>query len=416
MRRTRRAVLRGAGAAVGTATVGGLAGCSSLPMLGDAGGDPWYPDRLPAPAVFETDFLEFSYHAWRELTSQWDRADPPVPEPLARAEGVSGADLEHKLSVTGRRDGTSVTVYAGAFHGRAVVDALPDDIEVSPVDDQVDAPSGYDIFAVGEEKPDLVAAADGAYVTLSPWRELNRYGVMADCLAVLEGRGSTYPAADAASEAMLDAVGAGDIVLGQRHVPYPYLSNAVGEAVGVSVGEATELEAAFAFESAEAATERPIRGWADRSSAVVMGEWVDVAAEERTVTLSTETDAALNTLWAVELPDPAEDFEEPAVEFYADLDRINAVRRGLVVVTHVGDLTIPADQVRIHGEGFAPVGRADQTEPGPWQGEISGSVAGKPAIAPGDAVSIGIESPHTIELSIDHAEGETGHLLRRGRV
>ena len=64
----------------------------------------------------------------------------------------------------------------------------------------------------------------------------------------------------------------------------------------------------------------------------------------------------------------------------------------VVVARHSGGDPVAADDLRLIGEGFADVGGADRTAPGPWSGNASGEFPrrDKPTVVEGDATTVGV--------------------------
>ena len=79
-----------------------------------------------------------------------------------------------------------------------------------------------------------------------------------------------------------------------------------------------------------------------------------------------------------------------AVDYEATGDGV-----GLLTVTHDGGEAVPADQLRVDGDGFADVSGADQTRAGDWQGRASGPDG---AVVAGDSVVVGVESDYEVDL------------------
>lgn len=66
--------------------------------------------------------------------------------------------------------------------------------------------------------------------------------------------------------------------------------------------------------------------------------------------------------------------------------------QGVLTITHDGGDHIPVDRVWIHGEGFAAVEGADQTQAGRWQGETTARSDGQAGVVveEGDSVGVGV--------------------------
>lgn len=86
--------------------------------------------------------------------------------------------------------------------------------------------------------------------------------------------------------------------------------------------------------------------------------------------------------------------------------------QGLLTVTNHGE-SARADSITLHGTGFADVAGADQTEPGPWRGEATGTLDGESAIARGDSVTVGVTSDCEISIVLESPGG--GYTQRLGQ-
>lgn len=66
--------------------------------------------------------------------------------------------------------------------------------------------------------------------------------------------------------------------------------------------------------------------------------------------------------------------------------------RGVLTIAHDGGDHIPVDRVWIHGEGFAAVEGADQTQAGRWHGETTARPDGQAGVVveEGDSVGVGV--------------------------
>ena len=62
----------------------------------------------------------------------------------------------------------------------------------------------------------------------------------------------------------------------------------------------------------------------------------------------------------------------------------------VLVITHYGGGAVPAEYIRIDGEGFDDVSGVDRTEPGPWPGSEATDRDGEPVVTAGDSVTVGV--------------------------
>jgi hypothetical protein len=136
-----------------------------------------------------------------------------------------------------------------------------------------------------------------------------------------------------------------------------------------------------------------------------------VLAVRRGVPAATFANVALLFVFAVglfvtplALAGPAEGFVEqrggiPQTAFAYDYEPAGD-GRGVLTVVHEGGDAVRADALSIESEDLADVAGAEQTEPGPWQGETSavdgtdGSV-----VAEGDSVTVGVEGDCVVRVA-----------------
>jgi hypothetical protein len=81
----------------------------------------------------------------------------------------------------------------------------------------------------------------------------------------------------------------------------------------------------------------------------------------------------------------------------------------VLTFTHDGGDPIAAANIEVRGEGFADIDAADQTEPGPWQGSVSGERPrrGGSAVVSGDSIEIGVTGDCEIALIYSNDEMAT---------
>ncbi|MFW5963637.1 MAG: hypothetical protein ACOCQM_02135 [Natronomonas sp.] len=72
----------------------------------------------------------------------------------------------------------------------------------------------------------------------------------------------------------------------------------------------------------------------------------------------------------------------------------------VLTLTHDGGDPISPENLGVRGEGFATVEGVDQTEPGPWQGSVSGERPrrGGAAVVSGDSIEIGVTDDCDVSL------------------
>ncbi|PSP47232.1 hypothetical protein BRC75_10480 [Halobacteriales archaeon QH_7_69_31] len=83
----------------------------------------------------------------------------------------------------------------------------------------------------------------------------------------------------------------------------------------------------------------------------------------------------------------------------------------VLVITHDGGDAVPAENLRIDGEGFDDVSGVDRTEPGPWPASEATDRDGGPVVTPGDSVTVGVTDGCVI--SVVYVRGGTRGILAR---
>ncbi|MFD1586277.1 hypothetical protein ACFR9U_04745 [Halorientalis brevis] len=85
--------------------------------------------------------------------------------------------------------------------------------------------------------------------------------------------------------------------------------------------------------------------------------------------------------------------------------------RGTLSIVHEGGDIITQSELFVRGEGFAAVPSVDMTDSGRWAGSTSSTQDGQPAVAPGDAVTVGIKAAGEIRVIYRSTDGETAATL-----
>lgn len=70
----------------------------------------------------------------------------------------------------------------------------------------------------------------------------------------------------------------------------------------------------------------------------------------------------------------------------------------VLVITHYGGGAVPAEYIRIDGEGFDDVSGVDRTEPGPWPTSEATDRDGEPVVTAGDSVTVGVTDACVIRV------------------
>jgi hypothetical protein len=89
----------------------------------------------------------------------------------------------------------------------------------------------------------------------------------------------------------------------------------------------------------------------------------------------------------------------PNAEFVAEEQPADG-NTSVLTLTHDGGDPISPENLGVRGEGFATVDGVDQTEPGPWQGSVSGERPrrGGAAVVSGDSIEIGVTDDCEVNL------------------
>jgi hypothetical protein len=156
---TRRDVLRG-GAAGGLIVLGGLAGCSSIPVIGGGAG---YSQWLYDPGTIgDNDHYGFSYRNDQQIRNNEDTFDSEFYDRQEASEDgfpldAMGVDYD---SVTSRLNLTFGGVISGNFNRSDVVDELDD----NDFDDEEENYSGYAIYQRDDSVAVGVSGSDAVHI------------------------------------------------------------------------------------------------------------------------------------------------------------------------------------------------------------------------------------------------------------
>ena len=77
----------------------------------------------------------------------------------------------------------------------------------------------------------------------------------------------------------------------------------------------------------------------------------------------------------------------------------------VLVITHNGGDAVPAEYLRIDGEGFDDVSGVDRPEPGPWPGSEATDRDGEAVVTAGDSVTVGVTDACVIR--VNYVRGRT---------
>lgn len=144
-----------------------------------------------------------------------------------------------------------------------------------------------------------------------------------------------------------------------------------------------------------------VRSWADGSrsfASVSPTVTTDGSAVVATGSVPTGELEALEPDWATETTT-----EPPQVQWRATYD----ATAGLLTIQHRGGDTVDASDLYVRGSGFADASSADQTSPGPWQGEASSDGG----VAAGDTVTVGVTSPYEVRLVYEFPDSDGSAAL-----
>jgi len=83
----------------------------------------------------------------------------------------------------------------------------------------------------------------------------------------------------------------------------------------------------------------------------------------------------------------------------------------VLVITHDGGDAVPAEYLRIDGEGFDDVSGVDRSEPGPWPASEATDRDGEPVVTAGDSVTVGVADG--CDIRVIYVRGSTHGTLDR---
>jgi hypothetical protein len=158
------------------------------------------------------------------------------------------------------------------------------------------------------------------------------------------------------------------------------------------------VTAAFVGDEVESGA---VQSWADESSSFASASpavTTDGSAVVATGAVPTGEVAGLEPDWTTESsPDV------PQVQWRATYDGA----AGLLTIQHRGGDTIDASDLYVRGSGFADASGADQTSPGPWQGETSDDGG----IVAGSSVTVGVTSAYEVRLAYEFPDSDDSVTL-----
>lgn len=240
-RLSRRTALKlGAGTAAAT-TLGGLAGCSSLPIIGGGGGSSMGDWLVEPGELVDRDTYEATYRNYGALAEHEDELDDEVyasveadyeagyGDPL----GVDIADADWELQLGGRR----TSAFSASYSRNEIVTTIEEDFEF----ERESQTSGFVLLAAPNGRTGL-AVGGSVVLTVSGVEDV--VDGLETFVGAKSGDTDLFPDEEAAVGAALDAVD-GDYVTLSEDGP----TDAI-EAVAVSGtldGETTSRTAALAF-------------------------------------------------------------------------------------------------------------------------------------------------------------------------
>lgn len=208
---TRRDVLRTGAAAGGLAALGGLAGCSSIPLIG--GGAGGYAQWLYAPgAIGDGDHYAFSYQNDQAIRNNEDEFDESYFDRQESTEdsfplndmGVDYDEVNNRLSL-----GTGGVVN-GQFQQSDVVDELDDE----DYDDEDEDYSGYAIYQKNDSRAVGVRNNQAVYVQAGFGGDVDVVDAVETIIDTKTGDEDRYQNESEDMNTVLNQVGSGDIVFG----------------------------------------------------------------------------------------------------------------------------------------------------------------------------------------------------------
>jgi hypothetical protein len=410
MDQTRRALLR---RTIPLAATAGLAGCSAL------SGD----DSTETATTTETTRTETATQATvtdGETVGQWlfppstieqddysfltlqpsallEHADA-LPEARVRNLrndiGLAGFDTIGSLRSI-HRIAKDVTVYDGPFQRDSLVGELTD-----AGFSNSGTHRGFDLYSPGEKR--AVAVGDSQVVLVDRRRRedvtVAASTVLKAALDAATGNGKRYRAVDEDCDALLTALGAGQVVIGQLGSTGLDTEAALAQGGRWRVGsETTQITTAVVFENSGATDTSAVESWA--TTAGPYGETTPTLSTDGRVVLAT-ADVQTGSLGPFDLSQSSTDTPQASFTFEYDGEA------GTVTITHDGGDPVPAGNLQIRGNGFAKREGADQTAAGTWGGETSGEGN---AVVTGDSVVVGVTPSY--QLLLLYNGGDSGVTL-----
>lgn len=239
-RLSRRTALKlGAGTAAAS-TLGGLAGCSSLPIIGGGGGSSMRDWLVEPGEIRDRDTYEATYRDFAAIADHEDDLADDVYDPVAETFDsrygslldIEMGEADWELLLGGRR----TTAFSGPYNRSAVVEAL----EGLGFDREDGRVNGFTLLTADARG----VALDGSTV-LAVRAVPDPAGALETFVGVKSGGADLFPEENDAVAAVLDAVDGDHVTLSEQGP-----TDAV-EAVAVSAtldGETTARTAALAFD------------------------------------------------------------------------------------------------------------------------------------------------------------------------
>lgn len=113
--------------------------------------------------------------------------------------------------------------------------------------------------------------------------------------------------------------------------------------------------------------------------------------------------------FTLELGSSQTDVRPPQVAFEFDYD----AETNLLEVRHHGGDVVRTDELFVRGEGLTSAPEADMDGPGQWVGTTSATPDGEPAVAAGDAMTVGFEADGVCQLVWEASDDDTAATLAR---
>lgn len=416
---SRRDVLR----LTGALTVGGLAGCTgdssdpSPTASGTTTGTPTDTDTVqrsdipewtawaPSPDALG---LEAGYRAVALEPDEIDTYSDTLPASVTDSfwnpsiDGLGSlADQELALGLAER-----IVGFVGDHETEQVRTYIED--EATTTEDREltrqRTAEGLDIYAPdGNDQGQAVAVGSGVLFTvLAEDSDVTVDPV--DALAAVARDGNRLPAAVPDVRTALEIVAPGEsMAVRAPDDDTAFVDGTRAEGFSLRLGDdESTVTAAFVGEDV---TADAVQSWVDERSDRSTSPTVttDGSAVVATVTRPSEGIGTLTLDWPTETTtDP------PQVQWQATYDGA----AGHLTIEHSGGDTVASSNLSVRGSGFADASGADQTSPGPWEGETSddgGVVAGK-------SVTVGVTSAYEIRLVYEFPDRDRSATLFEATV